>query len=134
VPDADGHFTVAEARAALPDVLAVADEIVPLRAQLAEATHAERSGERAMALADLKGLEARMSELTDRLQALGVQIKGFAPLLLDFPMHHDGREVLLCWLEGERSLDWYHDAALGFAGRRPLTDLDVDPDPDPDGL
>ena len=67
-----------------------------------------------------------MSELADRLQAMGLQIKGFAPLLLDFPMRHDGREILLCWLEGERELGWYHDAELGFAGRRPLTDLDPD--------
>jgi hypothetical protein len=121
--DLPRQFTVSEARALLPDVLSVADEIVPLRAELASATRARQAGEPTLALADLKGLEARMSELTDRLQAMGLQIKGFAPLLLDFPMVHDGRQILLCWLEGERTLDWYHDAELGFAGRRPLTDL-----------
>jgi hypothetical protein len=26
--------------------------------------------------------------------------------------------VLLCWLEGERELAWYHKAEFGFAGRR----------------
>jgi hypothetical protein len=55
-----------------------------------------------------------------------VQVKGFAPLLLDFPMSHDGRDLLLCWLEGERELAWYHDVAHGFPGRRPLSDLDLD--------
>jgi hypothetical protein len=54
-----------------------------------------------------------------------VQVKGFAPLLLDFPMRHDGRDLLLCWLEGERELAWYHDVAHGFPGRRPLSDLDL---------
>lgn len=123
MPDAEGYFTVDEARALLPTVLEVADELIPLRARLAEASHALRTGEPAPPLADVKGWEARMSELTDMLQALGAQVKGFAPLLLDFPMRHGGRELLLCWLEGERTLDWYHDATHGFAGRRPLTDL-----------
>lgn len=123
MPDAEGYFTLDEARALLPTVLELTDEMVPLRARLAEATSAIRSGEPTEPLADVKAWEARMSELADQLQALGLQVKGFAPLLLDFPVRHGGGQVLLCWLEGERSLDWYHDPALGFAGRRPLTDL-----------
>jgi len=27
---------------------------------------------------------------------------------------------LLCWLEGDPDLAWYHRVDLGFAGRRPL--------------
>jgi arsenite methyltransferase len=30
--------------------------------------------------------------------------------------------VLLCWLEGDPKLSWYHRLDLGFAGRRPLVD------------
>jgi hypothetical protein len=118
------YFTLDEARDALPSLLEIADELIPARAVLTAATHAHRAGAPTMALADLKGLEARVGELTDRLQGLGVQVKGLAPLLVDFPMLHDGRVVLLCWLEGDTELAWYHDAELGFAGRRPLTDLD----------
>jgi hypothetical protein len=50
----------------------------------------------------------------------GVEVKGLAPLLLDFPAEFDGVPVLLCWLEGEQRLDWYHRLDLGFAGRRRL--------------
>ena len=32
----------------------------------------------------------------------------------------DGVPVLLCWLEGDEELLWYHRADLGFAGRRRL--------------
>ena len=46
--------------------------------------------------------------------------RGLAPLLVDFPSELDGTDVLLCWLEGDRALEWYHRADLGFAGRRPL--------------
>jgi hypothetical protein len=47
-----------------------------------------------------------------------VELKGLAPLLVDFPADLDAVPVLLCWLEGESELAWYHRADLGFAGRR----------------
>ena len=54
--------------------------------------------------------------------AEGLDLKGIAPLLLDFPAELDGDTVLLCWLEGERELRWYHKPEHGFAGRRPIPD------------
>lgn len=118
------QFTVDEARAMLPEVRAMAEEFVALRAELATARHAQINGE-LDGLADLKAAEARLSELLDGFSQRGLEVKGAAPLLLDFPMEVGGRQVLLCWLEGERSLDWFHDAEHGFAGRRPLRELDV---------
>jgi hypothetical protein len=103
-------FTLEEARAELPRVLADADEVIRLRVELVEST----------VVPDQKGLEARLSEILDGLVAAGIQVKGYAPLLLDFPSMMDGREVLLCWLEGETELAWYHDAGHGFMGRRRL--------------
>jgi hypothetical protein len=117
-------FTVDEARALLAQVRPAAQELVVLRADLTEAVAARRLGDESRPLADLKALEARIGELLDGFRAQGIDVKGFAPLLLDFPMIHDDRQILLCWLEGEPELAWYHDAALGFAGRRPLADLD----------
>ena len=32
------------------------------------------------------------------------QVKGYAPLLLDFPGERDGEPVLWCWLEGDAEL------------------------------
>ncbi len=118
------YFTVEEARAALPELLEVAEEVIGLRAELVEAGRAHNAGAPVMALADLKAMEARMGELIDGLTERGLEVKGFAPLLVDFPALVGGQEVLLCWLEGDTSLDWYHDAELGFAGRRRLSDLE----------
>ena len=112
-------FTVDEARALLPDVRSLGDDIVDARARLTLARHADP----APPPADLKGLEARLSDLIETLASMGLQVKGWAPLLVDFPMEHDGRLVLLCWLEGETELAWYHDADHGFPGRRRLDDL-----------
>jgi hypothetical protein len=40
--------------------------------------------------------------------------------LLDFPAHHDGREVELCWHVGEESVGFWHEIGEGYAGRKPI--------------
>jgi hypothetical protein len=42
--------------------------------------------------------------------------------LVDFPSVRDGREVYLCWEEGEEEVAFWHDIDTGFAGRRPVDD------------
>jgi hypothetical protein len=115
-------FTIDEARTLLPDVQALAAEIIEVRADLAEASLLP-DPPLPVPIADRKAMEARLADLLDRLAGLGLQVKGWAPLLVDFPMRHGDRVVLLCWLEGEPALTWYHDADCGFAGRRPLDRL-----------
>jgi hypothetical protein len=56
----------------------------------------------------------------ERFAATGAAVKGFAPLLLDYPGERDGTAVLWCWIEGEPDIMWYHRADCGFAGRRPV--------------
>jgi hypothetical protein len=116
------QFTLEEAREALPVLRDLADRLVSVRAELTVASHAQQQGDESVTIADLKGLDARMSELIDEIAAQGVEIKGIAPVLVDFPSTLDGKDVLLCWLEGEEKLEWYHETAHGFAGRRRLDD------------
>ena len=40
--------------------------------------------------------------------------------LVDFPSIREGREVYLCWEEGEEGIGWWHDLDAGHAGRQPL--------------
>jgi hypothetical protein len=118
-----GLFTVAEARAELTALLPVLDEIVTLRADAAELAASVASGGHPTALGglpELKGAQARLDDLMTRVQQTGAELKGFAPLLVDFPADRGGVPVLLCWLEGDTELGWYHRADLGFAGRRRL--------------
>jgi hypothetical protein len=116
------QFTVAEAHAMMPDLLAKADDLVTTRANLVELQAALARGTSSPlgGLPEAKGYQARLSELLTWFPNQGLELKGFAPLLLDFPSEMDGEPVLLCWLEGERELAWYHKPAHGFAGRRPL--------------
>jgi hypothetical protein len=115
-------FTLAEARAELARLLPLLDEIVTLRADAAELAAAQQRGVpiELGGLAEFKAAQARLDELLTEVQRTGVHVKGFAPLLLDFPGEADGVEVLFCWLEGDREIGWYHRADLGFPGRRRL--------------
>lgn len=118
-----GLFTVDEARIELERLRPVLDEIIALRADAAElAVSVAPGGEPSElgGLPELKAAQARLDELVTVVQQTGVEIKGFAPLLLDFPSDLDGDPVLLCWLEGDDALNWYHRPDLGFAGRRRL--------------
>lgn len=116
-------YTVAEARGLLAELLPVLDEIVTLRADVAELGTALRGGvpSRLGGLPELKAAQARIDELLSQVTMhQDVQLKGIAPLLLDFPAELSGESVLLCWLEGDADLAWYHRVDLGFAGRRRL--------------
>jgi hypothetical protein len=114
-------FTLAEARGLLPEVRRLADEAISVRADLLELQAALEQREprpRLGGLAEAKGFQAQLSELLGWFPAQGIELKSIAPLLIDFPAEMDGEPVLLCWLEGEDQLAWYHKPEHGFAGRR----------------
>lgn len=118
-----GLFTVAEARRELARLLPTLDQIVAIRADAAELAAAcapEGTPSALGGLPEFKAAQARLDELMSEVQHTGAELKSFAPLLVDFSANHDGVPVLLCWLEGERELGWYHRRDLGFAGRRRL--------------
>jgi len=117
-----GEFTLDEARAVLAEIIPVITEFVTLRADTAELALATQGGPATPlgGLPEFKAAQARLDELMTVIQHSGCQVKGFAPLLLDFPAERNGESVLLCWLEGDEGLHWYHRTDLGFAGRRPL--------------
>jgi hypothetical protein len=116
-------FTPARARMELARLRPVLDELVAVRAdvvELAAALAADGEPTGIGGLPEWKAAEARLDELLTEVRETGVELKGVAPLLVDFPADLDEVPVYLCWLEGESELAWYHRADLGFAGRRRL--------------
>ncbi len=113
--------TLAQARRQLAELRPRLDEFIRLRADLAElrADLARGAPSPLGGLADLKGMEARLHAELESITEAGVQVKGWAPLLLDYPGELDGEPVLWCWLEGDADIAWYHRLDSGFAGRRP---------------
>lgn len=114
-------FTLDQARGTVPALTAHVQRLVLLRADLADAHAALAAGSApAGGLPEVKALEARLQEAVDWFGAMGIQLKGIAPVIVDFLAELDGERVLLCWLEGESSLEWYHSEEVGFMGRRRL--------------
>jgi hypothetical protein len=120
------HYTLDQANAALPWVQErmerlrsarddFADEDV--REALGEATPGNGGGEpgRVVSEAFLE-LQAAAAEL----DALDIVVRDLERGLVDFPAIRDGREVYLCWEEGESEISFWHDVDAGFAGRQPL--------------
>lgn len=119
----DRAFTLAEARTLMPELLTRAGELIEVRACLVEVQAALAEGEPSPlgGLPEAKAYQAQLSELVGWFSTEGLEIKGIAPLLLDFPSELNGEPVLLCWLEGDRELGWYHKPGHGFAGRRRIS-------------
>ncbi len=52
------------------------------------------------------------------IQSCGVEVKGPAQGLLDFPTEIEGTPAYWCWQVGEAEIGWWHPRDSGFAGRR----------------
>jgi hypothetical protein len=118
-----GLFTPEQAKRELARLRPVLEELVAVRADVVELAAALAAGGEPTAIGGLpewKAAEARLDDLLSTVRLAGIELKGVAPLLVDFPADLDGVPVYLCWLEGEPELAWYHRVDLGFAGRRRL--------------
>jgi hypothetical protein len=120
------HYTVEQANAALGWVT---ERIARLRAArvqlsdeeareaLAEATPSNGGGApgRVVSEAFLE-LQRALGEL----QGMEIVVRDLDRGLIDFPAMREGREVYLCWEEGETEVEYWHDVDAGYGGREPL--------------
>jgi hypothetical protein len=56
----------------------------------------------------------------NELDAMEVIVRDLERGLVDFPAIRDGREIYLCWEEGEDELSHWHEIDAGFSGRQDL--------------
>jgi hypothetical protein len=122
------HYTLEEATALLP---AVADLLVRMRSArdrlgdaearsaLAAAGQGNGGGEPGKVVSE-GFLELRESML--ELRSREIVLRDLDRGLVDFPALREGREIYLCWEEGEHGIAFWHEPDAGFAGRRPLGD------------
>lgn len=76
---------------------------------------------------ELEADQERLLDFAKELVDLGVELKGEADGLVDFPALRDGRVVYLCWKQGEPSVGHWHEIAEGFRGRRPIEPAEIFP-------
>jgi hypothetical protein len=122
----DRHYTLDEARQRLPWVI---EQLALLRDARERLTDAEAR----QALADGsptnggghrgKQVGEAFVELQNRIAAFerrGIVLRDLDQGLIDFPSVRDGREVYLCWIDGEDDIAFWHELDAGFGGRQPL--------------
>ena len=122
----DRHYTLDEARAALPWVVETLRVMRAARERLtdSEAREALHGG------APTNGGGAPGKQVGEAFVALraaaaafdarGIVLRDLDRGLIDFPAVRDGREVYLCWLEGEDDIGYWHDLDAGYPGREEL--------------
>jgi hypothetical protein len=120
------HYTVEEANAALEWVAgrleamrAARDRLTDEEARKALTESAPGNGGGSPGLVVSEGFLELRDSLAD-LQDAEVVLRDLDRGLVDFPSLRGGREVYLCWLEGEEEIGWWHDLEAGYAGREPL--------------
>jgi hypothetical protein len=62
----------------------------------------------------------RVSKLVQGINDLGIIVRDTERGLVDFPAFLEGREVCLCWILGESTIQFWHEIDTGFSGRQPL--------------
>jgi hypothetical protein len=132
------YFTLDEANEALGELRPVAEEMVARRHELVEAQALRAAlgaqvggnggdltpSDFAEADAELEAAATALARCVERIQAAGVLVKDLDQGLLDFPALREGEEILLCWHVGEDEIRYWHGLEEGFAGRKPLRDVE----------
>ena len=105
------HWTLDEAVAALPEVRG---QVQRLRVLAKARPTANGQGAR---------LDEEIASILADLNSEGIVVRDADRGLIDFPaLAPSGATYLLCWLDGEPTIDWWHWPDAGFAGRTPITD------------
>jgi hypothetical protein len=122
------HYTVEEASGLLPRVVELIAQMRTARDQLGDRGAREALSEAGPTNgggAPGRTVSEAFVQLRDavaELQELEVVLRDLDRGLLDFPSLRDGREVYLCWQDGENAIGFWHEPEAGFAGRQPLDD------------
>jgi hypothetical protein len=122
------HYTLDEASDLLPRVVELIARLRTARDQLGdrearealtEAGPTNGGGEPGRTVSEAF---VQLRDAVAELQELEVVLRDLDRGLLDFPSLRDGREVYLCWQDGEDAIRFWHEPEAGFAGRRPIED------------
>jgi hypothetical protein len=120
------HYTLEQANAALPWVAERLERLREAQAlltekeardALSEAAPGNGGGEPGQVVSEgFLALRAGLAEL----EAMEIQLRDLDRGLVDFPAKREGREIYLCWVEGEDEIGFWHELEAGYAGRQPL--------------
>src|SRR5690349_3104983 len=109
------HYTREQARSMLPEIRHWLGRVVSLRGELQEQEEQLEQlmeGGRDLGGPMVNAWVRTMSELRGILLEFHlreIQIKDLDRGLIDFPSLREGKEVFLCWEQGEEDIEFWHD-------------------------
>lgn len=122
------RFSLDEANRTLPlvsrivaDITREHQKVTGLQEQLQHLSASAKS--RPQTEKELEASMERLGGLVEELSKIGCQIKDFQIGLVDFVGKHQGRDVCLCWKQGESEIGFWHEMDAGAAGRQPVATL-----------
>ena len=68
----------------------------------------------------IEGLTHQLSQEAQEITDRGIIVRDVGRGLVDFPAYRDDREVYLCWLRGEKQIDFWHGTNEGIGSRKPI--------------
>jgi hypothetical protein len=71
-------------------------------------------------MASISNAAGRITQLIDRINQTGAELKDLEEGLVDFLHRRDDRLVYLCWKFGEEEIGFWHELDAGASGRKPL--------------
>ena len=128
--DDDPTYTLDEARLLLPQIRGTLLQLA-IERRRADASHDELHrrlrheangdpADQARLEATTEELRARVRDLLDHLESLGVVLRDIDAGLVDIPTVRDGEPAWLCWRLADPELGYWHTTREGFSTRRPL--------------
>ena len=128
--DDDPTYTLDEARLLLPQIRGTLLQLA-IERRRADASHDELHrrlrhetngdpADQARLEATTEELRARVRDLLDHLESLGVVLRDLDAGLVDIPTVRDGEPAWLCWRLADPELGYWHTTREGFSTRRPL--------------
>jgi hypothetical protein len=123
------RFTLQQANSTLPLVSRIVADIVRIHRDFAsKQAQIERmpanSKNRAPVEAEIEAISEKLNRLVGELTGVGCELKDPQTGLIDFIGRHQGRDIYLCWKQGEESIGFWHELDAGAAGRQPIATLD----------
>jgi hypothetical protein len=120
------HYTLEQATAALPWVRERIERAREAHAMLTEKEAREAlshaapgnggGGPGSVVSEGFLELRAALGEL----EQMDIVLRDLDRGLIDFPSLREGREIYLCWIDGEDEIAFWHELEAGYAGRQPL--------------
>ena len=128
------NFTLEEANAEVLWLEATFARLDPLREELAARHNAllellrQRSGNGAASHdEEIRDQQATIEFLTQQLRRevqeiteKGIIVRDLERGLVDFPSRREGRDIFLCWVQGEENIGFWHGTDEGFGSRKRL--------------